>query len=126
LRAEHLFVYGTLRRGSKNKFARMVADRAHFVGAARVPGRLYDFGQYPGAVRSDQSSDQPDQWLLGEVWRFEDAQLLPSLDDYEGSEFERALASAEMEDGRAIECWIYWYVGPATGRLIASGDWLKP
>jgi gamma-glutamylcyclotransferase (GGCT)/AIG2-like uncharacterized protein YtfP len=96
LRAEHLFVYGTLRRGSKNKFARMVADRAQFVGAARVPGR------------------------------FENAQLLPSLDDYEGSEFERALASAEMEDGRAIECWIYWYVGPATGRLIASGDWLKP
>jgi gamma-glutamylcyclotransferase (GGCT)/AIG2-like uncharacterized protein YtfP len=121
LPAEHLFVYGTLRRGSNNKFARMLADRAQFVGAARVAGRLYDFGPYPGAVRSDQS----DFWIHGEVWRFEDAYLLPSLDDYEGSEYQRALASAEMEDGRAIDCWIYWYVGPATGRLIASGDWLK-
>jgi gamma-glutamylcyclotransferase (GGCT)/AIG2-like uncharacterized protein YtfP len=120
LRADHLFVYGTLRRGSNNKFAGMLADRAQFVGTARVAGRLYDFGQYPGAVNSEQS----DHWIQGEVWRFDDAQLLPSLDDYEGSEYRRALAPAEMEAGR-IDCWMYWYVGPPTGRLIASGDWLN-
>jgi gamma-glutamylcyclotransferase (GGCT)/AIG2-like uncharacterized protein YtfP len=114
-------VYGTLRRGSNNKFAQMLADRAQFEGTARVSGRLYDFGQYPGAVISHQS----DHWIHGEVWRFDDAQLLPSLDDYEGSEYQRALTSAEMEAGRTIDCWIYWYVGPPTGRLMASGDWLK-
>jgi gamma-glutamylcyclotransferase (GGCT)/AIG2-like uncharacterized protein YtfP len=26
---------------------------------------------------------------------------------------------------QTIDCWVYWYVGPVTGRLIVSGDWLK-
>jgi gamma-glutamylcyclotransferase (GGCT)/AIG2-like uncharacterized protein YtfP len=118
---ERLFVYGTLRRGSNNKFARMLAGQAQLVGSARLPGLLYDFGRYPGAV----VSDQPDQWVHGEVYCFEDARLLASLDEYEGSEFERAMAPAQGENG-VIDCWIYWYVGPAAGRLVTSGDWLNP
>jgi gamma-glutamylcyclotransferase (GGCT)/AIG2-like uncharacterized protein YtfP len=117
---DHLFVYGTLRRGSNNKFARMLASRTPVVGSARLQGRLYDFGPYPGAI----ATDQPDQWIYGEVYRLEDSQLLASLDEYEGSEFERASAPVRMEDG-TIDCWIYWYVGHATGSLIASGDWLR-
>jgi gamma-glutamylcyclotransferase (GGCT)/AIG2-like uncharacterized protein YtfP len=107
----HLFVYGTLRRGSNNKFARLLAKQGHFVSEARVPGRLYDLGRYPGAV----ASDQPDQWIHGEVFSVDNA-LLTALDEYEGAEFERAMAPT-------IGCWIYWYVGSAPGRLIASGDW---
>ena len=84
-------------------------------------GRLHDLGRYPGAV----PSDQPDHFIYGEVHRLDDPQLLPSLDEYEGSEFSRAVASAEAEDGRIVDCWIYWYVAAAPGRLIASGDWLK-
>jgi gamma-glutamylcyclotransferase (GGCT)/AIG2-like uncharacterized protein YtfP len=102
----------------------MLADRALLVGAARVPGRLHDLGPYPGAVPSDQL----DQWIHGEVHRFEDPHLLPPLDEYEGAEFERATVSAEMEDGAGvIQCWIYWYVGggAGAGRVIVSGDWLK-
>jgi gamma-glutamylcyclotransferase (GGCT)/AIG2-like uncharacterized protein YtfP len=118
---EHLFVYGTLRRGSKNKFARMLGDRAQFVGTARVAGLLYDFGRYPGAG----PSNQPDQWIHGEVHRVEDPELLRLLDEYEGSEFERAVASVLMNDHEGMDCWIYWYVGDAKGRPIASGDWLK-
>lgn len=89
-----------------------------------MPGRLYDFGSYPGAVPSDQS----DQWIHGEVHRFEDPQLLASLDEYEGAEFERAMVSVQLEDGAGlgiVQCWIYWYVGAPAGRVIASGDWLK-
>lgn len=117
----HLFVYGTLRRESSNKFARLLSEGAQFVSAARIPGRLHDFGQYPGAV----SSGQPDDWVQGEIHRISDPKLLPLLDEYEGSEFKRALAMAQMEDGRAIECWIYWYIGAAAGRRIASGDWFQ-
>jgi gamma-glutamylcyclotransferase (GGCT)/AIG2-like uncharacterized protein YtfP len=117
LPVEHLFVYGTLRRGSNNKFARLLADRAGFVGTARVAGLLYDFGSYPGAVRSDQ----PDHWVYGEVHSFDDPEILPVLDEYEGMEFERGMVTTSD----TAECWIYWYVGPAKGRLIASGDWLK-
>ncbi|MGA2877746.1 MAG: gamma-glutamylcyclotransferase family protein [Bryobacteraceae bacterium] len=117
---DHLFVYGTLRCGSKNKFARMLADGGQFVGRARVAGRLYDLGRYPGAVPSDEA----DCWVDGEVWRLDDPQLLPLLDEYEGSEFERAIVSVQTENA-FMDCSLYWYVGPATGRLIGSGNWLK-
>jgi gamma-glutamylcyclotransferase (GGCT)/AIG2-like uncharacterized protein YtfP len=117
----HLFVYGTLRRGSGNKFARMLADGAEFVGTARVPGQLFNFGRYPGAVASDKAN----QWVQGEVWRLEDPVLLPSLDDYEGAKYERAIAPAQMGNGLEVNCWIYWYVGSEPGRLITSGDWFQ-
>jgi gamma-glutamylcyclotransferase (GGCT)/AIG2-like uncharacterized protein YtfP len=116
----HLFVYGTLRRGSSNQFARLLAEQGQFMGVARVPGRLYELGRYPGAV----ASDQPDEWIHGEIFSIDDA-LLAALDEYEGSEFERVIVPVRLDDGRTIECWIYWYVGSATGRRIASGDWNK-
>jgi gamma-glutamylcyclotransferase (GGCT)/AIG2-like uncharacterized protein YtfP len=117
----HLFVYGTLRRGSDNKFARMLADRARFVGTARVPGQLFDFGSYPAAV----PSDQPHHWIHGEVWGLEDPEVLSSLDEYEGAEYERAIMPVQMRNGLEVNCWIYWYVSAVTGRLIASGDWFE-
>ncbi len=106
-----LFVYGTLRRGSENQFARQLAEQGRFIGVARVPGRLYNLGSYPGAV----ASDQPDEWIRGEIFSV-DSVLLAALDEYEGAEFERAIVPT-------IGCWIYWYVGRDPGRLIASGDW---
>jgi gamma-glutamylcyclotransferase (GGCT)/AIG2-like uncharacterized protein YtfP len=106
-----LFVYGTLRRGSESQFARLLAEQGRFMGVARVPGRLYDLGSYPGAV----ASNQPDQWIHGEVFSVDSA-LLTALDEYEGMEFERAIVPT-------LGCWIYWYVGSDPGRLIPSGDW---
>jgi gamma-glutamylcyclotransferase (GGCT)/AIG2-like uncharacterized protein YtfP len=119
---DHLFVYGTLRRGCDNQFAQLLSERARFLGAARVPGRLYDFGRYPGATPSDQANE----WVIGEVFcPDEPVALLAALDDYEGLEYERAPVPATLDDGRSIDCWIYWYVGDATGRPIPSGDWLQ-
>jgi gamma-glutamylcyclotransferase (GGCT)/AIG2-like uncharacterized protein YtfP len=117
LSADHLFVYGTLRHGSNNKFARLLSELGTFVMDARVPGRLYDFGAYPGAV----PSDQPDHWVHGEIHRLEDPSLLRSLDEYEGQEYERAMVSTTV----SLDCWIYWYVGNEAGRLIESGDWFQ-
>lgn len=119
--ADHLFVYGTLRRGSNNKFARLLAERGQFVSTARVPGRLYDLGQYPGAVRPNAA----DQWVQGEIHRAGSPQLLATLDEYEGEDFERAPVIAQLDDGGAVDCWIYWYTGAVAGRLIPSGDWLR-
>jgi gamma-glutamylcyclotransferase (GGCT)/AIG2-like uncharacterized protein YtfP len=114
----HLFVYGTLRRGSDNKFARLLAERARFVGTARVQGQLFDFGQYPGARRADQASET----VLGEIFYLEDpGAILAALDAYEGAEFERAMVTT----GGLVACWIYWYVGPEPGRPITSGDWFQ-
>ena len=44
----HLFVYGTLRRGSGHPMSRFLAARARLLAGARVPGRLYDLGGFPG------------------------------------------------------------------------------
>jgi gamma-glutamylcyclotransferase (GGCT)/AIG2-like uncharacterized protein YtfP len=114
----YLFVYGTLRRGCDNEYARLLAERGQFIGAANVAGRLYDFGRYPGARPANDS-------VVGEIFHIDES-LLAALDDYEGSEYERAVVSATLDDGRTIDCWIYWYVGTTPGRLIASGDWLNP
>jgi len=117
----HLFVYGTLRRGFENEFAKLLTERGQCIGEARVPGRLYDFGQYPGAV----ASDQPGESVLGEIFYLKNpGAVLAALDEYEGPDFERSPASATHHQGHAMNCWIYWYVGSAAGRLIASGDWL--
>jgi gamma-glutamylcyclotransferase (GGCT)/AIG2-like uncharacterized protein YtfP len=114
----HLFVYGTLRRGCGNQFAQLLSERGQFEGTARVAGRLYDFGRYPGA----RCSNQPNEWILGEIFYLEEpAPVLAALDEYEGPEFERARVSTTG----ALECWIYWYIGNATGCPIVSGDWLQ-
>jgi gamma-glutamylcyclotransferase (GGCT)/AIG2-like uncharacterized protein YtfP len=114
---DHLFVYGTLRGRSDNPFARLLSERGKFIGDARVSGRLYDFGAYPGA----RPADHPDESIFGEIFHLtEPGVVLEALDEYEGPEFERAMATAGT-----LECWIYWYVGPATGRLIPSGDWFQ-
>jgi len=116
LAPEYLFVYGTLRRGSNNEFARMLADRAQFVGSDRVAGGLYDFGLYPGARRADPTGGT----ILGEIFHLpEPSAILAALDEYEGPEFERALVTT----AGMLDCWIYWYVGSGAGRPIASGDW---
>ena len=60
---------------------------------------------------------------LGEVFCLDEpGTLLAALDEYEGAEFERAMRVARPD---ALDCWIYWYVGPAAGRPIASGDWFS-
>ncbi len=114
---DHLFVYGTLRRGCDNRYARLLSEQGKFVCEARVSGRLYDFGSYPGA----RPAERPNESILGELFYLaEPGIVLEALDEYEGAEYERTAVVAAT-----LECWIYWYVGPAAGRLIASGDWLQ-
>ena len=91
----------------------MLADRGQFIGTAKVTGRIYDFGPYPGARPGTGS-------VTGEIFQIDES-LLGTLDEYEGPEFERAITPTS----RDIDCWIYWYSGLAEGRVIASGDWLK-
>jgi gamma-glutamylcyclotransferase (GGCT)/AIG2-like uncharacterized protein YtfP len=46
------------------------------------------------------------------------------LDEYEGPEFERTVASVQTDKGSTIECWVFGHTGKSAGRLIESGDWL--
>ena len=119
-RPSHLFVYGTLRRGFSNKFARLLQTQAQWIGDARMPGRLYQFGPYPGAVISNTSGD----WVHGELYNLEDPdQLLSQLDEYEGDDYERAIAEVQTNAGDHIQAWVYVYRGKLEGIHIPSGEW---
>jgi gamma-glutamylcyclotransferase (GGCT)/AIG2-like uncharacterized protein YtfP len=127
----HLFVYGTLRRGAGAMCARFLSDST-FVGAGRVAGRIFRLDGYPGMVACTEGSAQ----VVGEVFRLYDPLLdLPLLDEYEGCgpadplphEFERGITPVQMDDGRTLDAWVYLYRLDTSGRApIPSGDYLEP
>lgn len=117
-----LFVYGTLRRGCANRHARLLDRSAQFLGTARVQGRLYRVQWYPGMTLKAKT----DEWVVGDVFRLRDPATLAALDQYEGAnEYQRVLATAVLEGGNRVRCWVYEYIGRVTAeRRIESGDWL--
>lgn len=118
-----LFVYGTLRRGSGNRYARRLDRSARFFGTARVQGRLYRVRWYPG-IRLQAAADE---WVVGDVFRVRNPLTLAALDEYEGSnEYRRVLTTAVLENGDETRCWVYEYIGRVTEeRRIVAGDWMK-
>lgn len=107
MQLQRLFVYGTLRRGWTNQFAELLHANARFLGTARLRGRLHQFDNYHGAVLSDQ----PNEWVPGELFQLEDPGILRALDEYEGSEFERPLVTVALDDGQELETWVYVFRG---------------
>lgn len=124
-----LFVYGTLMQQTDSPMARFLHGEARLLGAACLPGRLYDLGSYPGAVY-----DRTEERLIhGQIYTIThpDA-VFPILDRYEGvspvplepEEYVRALVPARF-DGREVQCWIYLLnIDPAPFPLIESGNYL--
>lgn len=120
-----VFVYGTLRPGEAGYADFHLSEKAEYLGPARVAGRLYDLGDYPGLLLGGPGS------VSGDLLRPRDERLLAELDAYElfdpanpaGSEYLRV--PAQTLD-RAITIWIYVYNFPLeTARPIVSGDWLR-
>lgn len=129
----HLFVYGTLLGAVGHPMAGLLARHADYVGPARVTGRLYDVGDYPGLVLAG-AGDGAGQ-VLGELYRLRTpAATLRQLDTYEGCapsdpppcEFVRVVATASAAEGPPVPVWVYVY-GRATTALplIPSGDYLQ-
>ncbi|MDQ3563381.1 MAG: gamma-glutamylcyclotransferase [Pseudomonadota bacterium] len=126
-----LFVYGTLRKDSGNGVSQMLAREARFVGRARVQGRLFHLGEYPGLV----PSRDPGSWIHGEVYAFENPpDALARLDDFEGCgpndpephAFERVEKDIVLESGTRDNVWVYVYRGSTTDKKeILSGDYFK-
>jgi gamma-glutamylcyclotransferase (GGCT)/AIG2-like uncharacterized protein YtfP len=109
-----LFVYGTLRSEFNNQYARLLRKQAALVGRATVSGSIYRIRHYPG-YRTEPAGE-----VHGELYELSDAAILETLDDYEGSEFERV--TIEVKGAAA---WIYQFKEePAPGSQIESGDFL--
>lgn len=123
-----LFVYGTLRRDSPHPMARVLAERAAYLGTATVAGRLYDLGRYPGLAEPCASGD----WVHGDLYDLgNDTALLTELDAYENGEsplpayFDRQITTAHLDKGGTQAVWVYWFRGPlAEERRIVSGRYI--
>lgn len=125
---ERIFVYGTLRRGA-SKDACVHYSGVRFVTAAKVRGRLYDFGDYPGL-----EPDENAPWVAGDLLDVTPAALV-ELDAWEGIgpnepqpfPYERVRVTAVTEAGETETVWAY-RVAPRyrEGRpVLESGDWLR-
>lgn len=127
----HVFVYGTLRAGQANDIGHAAARHGiaapTLLGAAALPGELYDFGTYPGMIAGPAGKSL----VWGDVYEV-DEQLVPVLDEIErvypgvDSLFKPEAVIVEL-GGRQYAC-LYYPVAAhaAAGRpRIASGDWVQ-
>ncbi len=96
------------------------------LGPARIAGRLFDLGAYPGVVAGGAGE------VLGELLQLPDAEALAGLDRYEGVDpvepgrglYRRVRTQALAEDGRAHACFAYVLTSvPAEAREIPGGAW---
>lgn len=115
-----IFVCGTLRRGGSQAL-QTIFPAAMFVAQATVPGRLYDFGAYPGLLLAGTDSS-----VVGEVYEIDDA-TLHALDELEAaSHYLRRQVEIALSD-RSEPCWVYVFDPQfyAPQVLIATGDWIE-
>jgi gamma-glutamylcyclotransferase (GGCT)/AIG2-like uncharacterized protein YtfP len=115
-----VFIYGTLRRGSAGSMS-IRFPKSRLIAEARVNGRLYDLGPYPGLV-----SDESSSLVAGEVYEVDDG-VLNELDEFEdSSNYVRKQVEVSFA-GQKTNCWTYepdaeFY---RFEQLIASGDWME-
>ena len=129
--SEHLFLYGTLLPSEAPKEIASIVKRFRRLGSAQVRGRLYDFGEFPGAVLDSSSRTM----IHGELVALpSDQQMLDLLDRYEEfdptdpkkSLFVRKKAKIRMANGSSREGWIYVYNRhPGKAKLVRGGDYVR-
>ncbi|MET0465791.1 MAG: gamma-glutamylcyclotransferase family protein [Chitinophagaceae bacterium] len=125
----HLFVYGSLRSHFRSAAYEYIARYFDLAGDATVQGKIFDMGEYPGAIPGDD-----DSVIVGELYQIKNerefAWAICQLDDYEGvhvEAHESPLYRREIvqvsSGSSSIPAWIYWFNGDVTGKpLVASGD----
>ncbi|CAN5787808.1 hypothetical protein BH11BAC7_BH11BAC7_01590 [soil metagenome] len=130
---EYIFVYGSLRRDAKHDVLSEVKTHLQYVGAGSFSGILFDLGEYPGAIESNDDSK-----VKGEVYVVEDHRndVFRTLDKYEGfnresiskSLFIRKKTAIRLRNGKTILGWIYLYNKPKRiqrAKQISSGDYIR-
>jgi gamma-glutamylcyclotransferase (GGCT)/AIG2-like uncharacterized protein YtfP len=124
-----LFIYGSLLE-TDNEFGRYLKQHANIYKPGKFKGKLYDVGEYPGAIYSPDSDYRVNGVIitLGNI-----TQTLDHIDDYEGfgddqaqpNLFVRKLLTVQTADEN-IQCWVYLYNHPTANlKQIISGDYLS-
>lgn len=100
-----LFVYGSLRKSYRNRYARLLWREGKDLGAARARGYVVRNGPYPGW----RPPRDPRQWVRGELV-MPASGVLGRLDVYEGRYVYRKRKVRLQTDGGAWRAaWIYEY-----------------
>jgi gamma-glutamylcyclotransferase (GGCT)/AIG2-like uncharacterized protein YtfP len=129
--SDYLFLYGTLLPDqAPGKVANFVRQLRR-VGPATARGKLYDFGEYPGAVVDSSSNSL----IHGEVFELPSNETgLAMLDHYEEFEpwspetslFVRSKTEVRLESGRLLNAWIYLYNrDPADAPEVIDGSYSR-
>ncbi|MDO3625277.1 gamma-glutamylcyclotransferase [Mucilaginibacter sp. BT774] len=123
-----LFVYGTL-LNHNNEFAVYLKEHSHFYANGKVRGKLYDIGEYPGAIL-----DKSDEYIYGVILQIDDPEVVFSeIDNYEGygdeqpepNEFIRVSADVETAS-EIVPCYTYVYNLPIDSlEKIEGGRYVK-
>jgi gamma-glutamylcyclotransferase (GGCT)/AIG2-like uncharacterized protein YtfP len=127
-KSNYLFVYGTLLDES-NEFAIYLKQNCNYFGKGKLKGRLYDLGEYPGAIPDENYPG----YVYGNVFELKNTAqaFLKYIDDYEGfgedqeqpNLFIREMRDVET-DSRRMDCWVYLYnLSVEDFRVIESGDY---
>jgi gamma-glutamylcyclotransferase (GGCT)/AIG2-like uncharacterized protein YtfP len=122
---EHLFVYGSLRKGTDkskaqrkgvgSEYARYLEMHGTYVGAGKAEGRLWVLSDYPGFTDGKGI-------VLGDLYQVTTS-VIKKLDAWEGHEFERLKRPVDGPDGE-VDAWVYVYRFSPTGKTrILNGDW---
>lgn len=115
----YLFACGTLRKDHVPALDTKITHELDFLGSGTTTARLYDLGDYPGAV------PDADYILKGDLFELPISAFL-QLDAYEGDEFNREITKVQLDTGGEYMAWLYFYNGSTAGRqLIKSGDYLS-
>lgn len=124
-KSNYLFVYGTL-LNEQNEFAIYLKQNCKFYAHGKFKGKLYDLGEYPGAILDESGIN----YIYGSILELKNTMdVLKNIDNYEGfgededqpNLFVREMIDIETDNG-LINCWVYLYNLPVGGfRLIDSG-----
>ena len=121
----YVFFYGSLRRGQKGYIELELDKYLRYYAEDRVPGKLYDLGEYPGMKPAKAAVPTA---IKGELYWINDERVLPVLDEFEryvhrGKSLYLRKTVTTMK--HMLRAWAYLYNGQASQkRLIESGDWI--
>jgi gamma-glutamylcyclotransferase (GGCT)/AIG2-like uncharacterized protein YtfP len=129
--SEFAFFYGTLMTGFDRRRKAGIEDQLRYIARGSIQAALFDLGIYPAAIPMAEADGR----VWGEVYQIRDpGTVLSVLDEIEGyspedpdrSLYTRAEVPARLEDGRAVDVWVYFYNAPlGQAPQIASGDYLE-
>ena len=114
-----IFVYGSLRSGFQAPAFEYISRYFELVSDARVKGHLYDLGEFPAALPTDEEA-----YLIGELYRIKNEEefywAMEQLDAYEGihSEPEEGAYAYKRElvtvyiGKETTTAWIFWFNEP--------------